>query len=319
MKIDISIIVPIYNVEKYLKKCVQSILNQSFKNFELILVNDGSLDKCGRICDEYAKKDERIKVIHKVNGGLSSARNAGLNIASGEYIGFVDSDDYLDERMYEVLINSIRKTNSDMVICDYYIDYENEKDISKEYDINVIVKEFDNISALKELYRENGVKFVVAWNKIYKRELFDELRYENGRIHEDEILAHKLLYKCNKITYIPIKLYHYLQRENSIMNTRNNIKRLDIIYAYDERMKFFKEINKLELLKKTEYCYIVRFFEEYKKNNGDKKETDILRKSMKKNIWSVLKNDRFIFKEKVVWILFLINTKLYDKYIVMKG
>ena len=180
----ISIIVPVYKVEKQLNKCIESILNQTFKDYELILVDDGSPDNCGHICDEYEKKDSRIKVIHKKNGGLSDARNAGLDIALGKYIGFVDSDDIIHPQMYEKLYNCINKSNLDIVQCKF----KRFKSI-EEININISdselnFKEYNSQDAIIDLIDNNKIN-VNAWNKLYKRELFQNERYPKGKIHED--------------------------------------------------------------------------------------------------------------------------------------
>ena len=187
VELAISIIVPVYNVEKYLNRCFDSILNQTFTDFELILVDDGSTDNSGIICYEYKTKDNRIKVIHKENGGLSSARNAGLDIARGKYIGFVDSDDFINKDMYKILFDTIQANNSDMVICDYY--KVNEDDINKFRNLkcnceNIKIKNLNNLESIDNLFL-TGEKFIYAWNKLYKRELFNDLRYEKGRIYEN--------------------------------------------------------------------------------------------------------------------------------------
>lgn len=193
----ISVIVPIYNVEKYLNKCIESIINQSYSNLEIILVDDGSKDSSGIMCDSYILKDKRIKVIHKENGGLSDARNVGLDKAKGEYIVFIDSDDWIDEKMIEILYNIIKKNNSDISICDYFLAYNEEIQTQKE-DIEII--NLSNIEALKTIYdKDLGVCMIVAWNKLYKRNLFkDDIRYPYGKIHEDEFTTYKLLYKAKK-------------------------------------------------------------------------------------------------------------------------
>lgn len=241
----ISIIVPVYNVESYLERCIESILNQSFKEFELILVNDGSTDGCKDICNEYKTKDKRIKVIHKENGGLSSARNAGLDIARGKYIGFVDSDDFINKDMYKTLFNTIQDNNSDMIICDYY--KVNEDDINKFRNIkcsceNIEVKNLNKLESIDNLFL-TGEKFIFAWNKLYKRELFNDLRYEKGRIYEDEYLAHRILYKCNKVSIIEAKIYYYVQRKGSLINSPFTVRRFDKVYAIKDRVDFLREKN----------------------------------------------------------------------------
>ena len=170
---DISVIVPVYNVEKYLEKCIDSILSQTFKNFEIILVDDGSTDSCGIICDEYERLDNRVKVIHKINGGLSSARNSGLEIASGEYVAFVDSDDWIDKNMYQELYNEAKKNNADIVQCKFIK--------AKDENVSIYNNEFNevevigNLDALCNLYNERCIETVVTWNKLYKRYLFNDI------------------------------------------------------------------------------------------------------------------------------------------------
>ena len=176
MSIDISIIVPVYKVEKQLEICIKSILSQTFSNFELILVDDGSPDNCGNICDEYQKKDNRIKVIHKENGGLSDARNVGLDIASGKYIAFVDSDDIIHPRMYEILFECINKSNSDIVQCKFkkFKSLDEVKDDLDDY--NGSFEKYDNKTAIMDMIDNNNIN-VNSWNKLYKSELFETLRF----------------------------------------------------------------------------------------------------------------------------------------------
>ena len=166
MKNDlISIIIPVYKVEKYLEKCIESVLKQTYTNLQIILVDDGSPDNCGKICDEYAKKDSRIEVIHKINGGLSDARNVGINRANGRYIGFVDSDDYIKEDMYEKLINLIKEYNADVSICNLYDVFD-----GKEYVRNKDngIHEYSRIDILKEILLDKNIQSY-AWNKLYKK------------------------------------------------------------------------------------------------------------------------------------------------------
>lgn len=314
----ISIVVPIYNVESYVEKCIESILNQSFNDFDLILVDDGSTDRCGEICDTYAIKDIRVKVVHKKNGGLSSARNAGIEIAQGKYIAFVDGDDFIHKDMYKILYNEIIQNDSDIVICDFKKVY-NENDIIDTMENGKSIN-LNNIDALNMLYSDKGAEFTVAWNKLYKKELFNDIKYEEGKIHEDEFIAHKLLYKAQKITYVSKQLYNYIQRENSIVNSMFNVKKLDAVYAFSERKLFFKEIKNKKLQYQAEYNYIKYFFENYyraKRNLGNvDEELDRLKKNFIASIYTLLKNPYFNYKEKIAWVLFIINPKLYENYIM---
>jgi len=238
----ISIIVPIYNVEKHLSKCVDSILNQTYKNLEIILVDDGSPDDCGAICDEYAKMDERVRVIHKKNGGLSDARNAGIEVARGEYIGFVDSDDYINRRMYESMYNQVKKDGSDMAICNLLSVDENGDLIGENNaDMPVIDGVFTKEQIFAQLCIPKYWYYVTAWNKLYKKELLSEIRFPVGKLHEDEFVAHHIIGKCKKISCISKPFYFYVCRSGSIMNSNYNIKRLDSAEAYLDRARYMKD------------------------------------------------------------------------------
>lgn len=185
----LSVIVPVYNVAPYLERCIKSIINQSYQNLEIILIDDGSTDNSGTICDAWAEKDERIMVIHKKNGGLSDARNVGLKVASGAYITFVDSDDWLNLNMYEKLMKIGMAQNCDIVMCNFQkISDENSISIcNNDYKIEF----YDTISALKALITEQIQQ--VVWNKIYKKELLNGIYFESGRFHEDEFWSYKII------------------------------------------------------------------------------------------------------------------------------
>lgn len=313
---EISIIVPVYNVEKYLENCIESILNQTFKNYEVILVNDGSTDKSGEICDKYEKIDSRIKVIHKDNGGLSSARNVGLDIACGKYIGFVDSDDSIHPRMYEILYDLIKKHKVDISCCNY----KNTYSICNKYNTDIEsteVIEMNNIQAINNLYdKEIGVRLVVAWNKLYSKHLFDDIRYEVGRIHEDEFIAHRILYKCEKIVYTNKELYYYLQREGSIMSQISYKRRVDSLLAQSDRMRFLREVGLMNMCNSISRMYEYNFFTLYRQiDKNTNSETELLNELRKDFIYSLntlfrLKN--YSIKEKINWIIFAISPKIYN-------
>lgn len=256
----VSIIVPIYNVEKYIDRCIKSILAQTYDKLEIILVDDGSPDRCAEICDEYSEKDSRIIVIHKENGGLSSARNMGLKIAKGDYISFVDSDDYINIKMIEHMRNTAVNSASDIVICDYKNVYEDEKACNedlKDFNADEII-EIEKYEAQMAYFKNNEERkrFVVVWNKLYKRELFEDIRFPIGRIHEDEAVTYRLLYNAKKIMYIRNCYYFYLERNGSIMASTFNKKRFQLFDAYIERIKFYEENNEMELYKKVIFLYM---------------------------------------------------------------
>lgn len=243
----ISIVIPIYNVEKYLKRCVDSVINQTYKNLEIILVDDGSTDNCGKICDEYAKKDKRIKVIHKKNGGLSDARNAGIDVSKGRYLSFIDSDDFVDKRFIGTLYNNLINNDADLSLVKYYSFSKNEDVYETMEDEKITVLSRDEYF---NLIYEEPVNSVVAWNKLYKKEIFNEIRYPVGKINEDEAVIHYIIGNISKIVISNLELYYYFQRNDSIMkkDKKNNIDRTNFIY---DRINYFKE-NKEE---KTDYFY----------------------------------------------------------------
>lgn len=210
----ISIIVPIYNVEKYINKCVDSIINQTYKNLEIILVDDGSPDNCPQICDEYAKKDNRIKIIHKENGGLSSARNAGLDIMTGKYVTFIDSDDYYEPEAIEILYNCIKDSKVQISVMKFLKVYETDSINKKTNNINT-VQYINSIDYLKFLCEKKISESV--WDKLFDIEILKNKRFEIGRLNEDFIFLSKLLILNNvKISLIDFYGYNYYSRANSI-------------------------------------------------------------------------------------------------------
>lgn len=236
----VSVIIPIYNVEKYLEECVESVLCQTYQNLEVILVDDGSPDGCGAICEEYAQKDKRVRVIHKENGGLSDARNAGLDVCRGDYIVFVDSDDCIHPQMIERLYNLLMKYQADMAICSFQDIEENEMPLYAKYDAQGKEYCFEKENIMNQLQSRNLLT-VVAWNKIYKARLFENIRYPKGYIHEDEFVIHKLLHLCTRTVYTEEKLYYYRKRGDSIMGNISPKKIQDIYLAYEDRISFLEE------------------------------------------------------------------------------
>jgi glycosyltransferase involved in cell wall biosynthesis len=244
----ISVIVPVYKVEAYLKTCVNSIQNQTFQNLEIILVDDGSPDNSGKICDELAINDSRIKVIHKENGGLSSARNEALKIATGDYIGFVDSDDCIIPDFYGYLYNLIKKYNTDIAQGNFLrISSEYINDVS-----NIIDGENKKQNIEEKIYTSKEdpyVQEVVVWNKLYKKEVFENITFKEGKLHEDEFTTHKILYNANNIVVSTRYIYGYMQTKNSIMRQEISLKRIeDNLGASLSALDFFesKGINDLE-------------------------------------------------------------------------
>ena len=243
----ISIIVPVYNVERYLDRCIQSILVQSFKKFELVLINDGSTDNSLKICQKYREEDNRIVLISQPNKGLSAARNTGLENIHGEYVCFIDSDDFVEKNYLRSLYNNLEKNKADISICEYFLTDEKGKKLSVEK-----LNEPENISILSGkntfnyFYKDNYVPNVVAWNKLYKRSIFKKLRYKEGHYFEDEFIALPLFYTAKKVSFVRKPLYNYVQRSGSIMNSSWTLKKYqDQQLMYQERIEYFKKNKNL--------------------------------------------------------------------------
>lgn len=313
MDIDISVIVPVYNVADYLEECVNSLVDQTKDNIEIILVDDGSTDSSKEICNKVAQRYDNIKVIHKVNGGLSSARNAGIDIANGRYLAFVDSDDWVHKDMLKVMFELATKNDADIVQCDFLrvnsIEQINNIDDNSDYKI------LSNIESLCELHEETYVNTILAWNKIYRKELFDEIRYPNGKIHEDELTTYKLIYKANKIIKTNRVLYYYRYNTNSITTANFSEKKLSALEALEERINFMKKINNKELVCKAIQRYanlIAEYYYLAKTSNSidDNICNDILLKGKKirKDFYRDL---RYGIKNKIKFIIFSINPSLY--------
>lgn len=231
----ISVIVPIYNVEKYIYRCVDSILAQTFSDFELILIDDESPDKCPKICDRYAEQDERIHVIHQKNGGLSAARNAGIDWvflnSDSQWITFVDSDDWIHPQMLEILYGAVLKYSVSVSICGYQCTDGSNPQIDRIY---------EKIWSPEEFYVQKNVNATVAWGKLYKRECFSKLRYPEGKLHEDEFITYQIIFSHAKIVVVEAPLYAYFQNPTGIMKSEWNPKRLDGLEARREQIDYFK-------------------------------------------------------------------------------
>lgn len=238
----ISIIVPVYKVENYLDKCVESILNQTVKDFELILVDDGSPDNCPKICDEYLLKDSRVKVIHKENGGLSDARNAGIKEAKGDWLSFIDSDDFIAPDMIETLLSNAENENADIAVCDAVLFKDGEKPAFTDSTKKTVM---DSTEAQGKMINER--LFVVnTWNKIYKKSLFDDITFPKGKLYEDLATTYKLLDKSKKVVYINGKKYAYLQRATSIMGQTGYKMKADKVEIVAEMIDYYKNNGKID-------------------------------------------------------------------------
>ena len=246
---EISIVVPVYKVEQYLHRCVDSLLNQSFTAFDLILVDDGSPDQCGQICDQYAEKDKRIHVIHQHNGGLSAARNSGidwsLSNSESKWITFVDSDDWVHPQYLSLLYESVLACKTDVSVCAY-----KELNNSGNQDYETVEDIRGAEWKPEDFFVENHVNATVAWGKLYKKEYFKTLRFPVGKIHEDEFITYQILFRTPKIAFINIPLYYYSINDSGIMKTQSKYRRSDGLEALAQQIEYFEK-NHFDWAKKV--------------------------------------------------------------------
>ena len=269
----ISVIIPVYNVDKYLPKCIDSIINQTYKNLEIILIDDGSTDSSPKICDEYMNKDSRIIVIHKDNGGLSSARNKGIEVAKGNLICFIDSDDYLELNMLEELKNNMDKYDSDIACCNFY-DIKNEVSslrIKKDTNIEFVSSEKEKFINIQNEY---SPLTYYAWNKLYKKELFNNIKFPEGRLYEYTYILCDIFEKATKISFTLKPLYNYVYRSSSLGNAFN-LKHFDKIGSFNKKIEFFDSKKYYDLSnkeKKGKACELIRNLAKMKLNKIKNKE-----------------------------------------------
>ena len=264
----VSVIVPIYKVENYLKQCVDSLICQKYSNLEVILVDDGSPDGCGKICDEYKEKDSRIIVIHKENGGISSARNAGLEIAKGEYIVFIDSDDYVsDSFIYEMVEEMEKSVETDLIITSYYNVYSNdgatEDRIEKSEVLEDSTKYYTGKEIINNRFGKQRIPFVLAWNKLYKRKLFNKVCYKEGAVREDEIIFRSIMEQCERVAFINKPLIFHRIRSGSIMTSYSKINVICNMEWMTKEIEYYKSQGVYEQLHILEHM----MSHEYVKNS----------------------------------------------------
>lgn len=236
---QVSMIVPVYQVEKYIAQCIESVLNQTFTDFELILIDDGSKDNSGSICDMYAAKDKRITVIHTENNGAATARNIGLEKASGRYITFLDGDDYLADNMIERLFNEIDGSEYDIAVCDFLNILPNEKE---NFSLNLKEAAVSGREVLEHLKNvKNYGLWTIVWNKIYKKEVLKGISFPDGKYFEDEFFSDRLYLNSNQIRVIPDILCYHRVLSSSTMNTQKTENYLDLLDAFRERLEIYFE------------------------------------------------------------------------------
>ncbi len=315
----ISVIVPCYNVEEYIEKCLQSLANQTYKNLEVIVVNDGSTDATREIIGKFCEGRENFIVVDKQNGGLSSARNEGFKYATGELIGFVDSDDFVDTDMYEHLYNNMVKENADLSICGKYR-YENG--VATPMQKEGIYLSMTGKQALKTLLSGNPYQNE-AWDKLYKRELFDTVRFPEGKQYEDSAIMYGIMFSCNKVVYDSTPKYYYLIRGNSITGTNFSPKRMDYFEAGKKCLDFVNE-KCPDLADYAAFRYVsiglflARDIILSKSNEFDGYLKTILA-DVKKYAKIAQKSGLFTKKQKVQLALLGVNTSLYKMAVRLIG
>lgn len=310
----ISVIIPVYNVEKYLKRCLDSVVTQTYKNLEIILVDDGSTDNSGKICDEYAAKDKRIIVIHKENGGLSDARNKGLDICTGDYISFIDSDDWIDLNYFDVLLKNLLEYDVDIACCDYLRTdkYEQNNDVSIE-NAQIFIDE-----KILEIYLEK--ELVSACDKLYRKEKFYDVRFPLKKVNEDISTIFLVFTKSRSIAYIDKNLYFYFRNTNSITKSKFSIKNLDLLHAWNEVLNlsrnYSNEIQKLAdfRLKKAYFSLLGIIAYNGMDNTAENNEIkNFLLKNFNDNYMYLLKSNLISFNRKLAIICMRISFDLCCK------
>jgi minor teichoic acid biosynthesis protein ggaB len=306
----VSVIVPVYNVENYLRECLDSIVVQTYRNIEVILIDDGSNDSSGEICDEYADKDNRIKVIHKENGGVSAARNTGLDIAKGEWISYVDSDDYIESTMLETLICLAKENDIELAICSFK-DISECENVTQENDIRIFSKDeliYNYVVRNADYCITEGI-----WDRIYKRVLVDGLRFKNDRINEDILYTMEVFTRAHKAVYTSEKLYNYRAgREGNITGRKATIDSIkDKIYCSKNSAKILRESGNEELADIFECIHFLEI-SELLIFNGEKNNDDILnyKRYMRPIVKKVLNYKNVSKKIKAKLLLVLINPSL---------
>ena len=302
----VSVIVPIYNVENYIDKCVESICNQSYENIEVILVDDGSPDQCPTICDEWGRRDSRVRVVHKKNGGLSSARNAGIALAKGSYLAFIDGDDFVSKDYIETLIYACEENNVKVSACGYVEYYSENKQIIRCGESTYAIS---GEEAIKDIFTMKNDIHVVAWNKLYAKELFEEndILYPVGKIHEDVFTTYKFFANVDKVIYVNKPCYYYVQREGSIINQSFNPKRLQLLDAIEDIRPF---VNEHSPIYDTEFAFYT--FLNYLTVINSMADSDYKDRKMYKKIVSMIdtvvpqiRQTKYLSKKYILTLLFL--------------
>ena len=312
MNNKISVVIPVYNTAKYLTKCINSVLNQTYKNLEVILVNDGSTDESANICDKFSNRDNRIKVIHIENSGPYHARNIGMEASTGRFIGFVDSDDFLEKDMYETLLKILQVYDADIAGCAYYKIHDNK--IKPNYSSGKI-RQFDTVSALEELIRSRWINNYL-WNKIYKKDLVKNIRFPQNIYAGDIMFNCKVFAQAKKIVFIETPKYYYLIRPTSITSSLGVYKEMDTFYIRLKRLDFISKRfpTLFNLTQEQFYKSLLGFYKIIKDNklkiDDNKKKRDLIKNYIKLNYRSLTSNPLIDFKNKILLKMLTINFEI---------
>ena len=318
MKSKVSIVIPVYNCMEYIDGCMESVLNQTYSEFEVILVDDGSTDESGDKCDYYAQRDERVRVIHKKNQGVSNARNTGVMKAEGEYLLFVDSDDCIDERMIESLVLFSELNDTDIAICGMYDIYANGK---KRFP----VREVDCVMSGKDAVREMLISNIITgyvWGKLIRKKLVQECVFpEDITIGEDAIVVSKILYKAERVGVFSQPLYNYIHRDMSLMTSDFSEKNMDLIRAY-KRIAVWCEENELDMKEETDFRVFWSYFRVLDKIMLSKSANAMTQKAIASYLFNhageILKNKFISKKRKITLLGLMIHPNIYRKIIKCK-
>lgn len=282
----VSVIVPIYKVEEYLDRCLESIVNQTYRNIEIILVDDGSPDACPQKCDSWAEKDSRIKVIHKANAGLGFARNSGLDLATGDYITFVDSDDYISLDAIKVMLTRIENDQSDIVIAQNVKVYCDGTQDSSAYPW-ITDRVITNRTAFEMMGTSRALP-VYAWGKLYRREIFDTIRYQALKCAEDVYVFPDIIEQCETISLVGAVIYFYFQRDTSIVHTKQLVQKIDNIVASLRVSRFLLERNYSKGASRYYYAAVCQYFD----TKRDRKAKRLLKDAFDRNERKTLRKSR---------------------------
>lgn len=306
----ISVIVPVYKVEAYLGCCIDSILDQTYADFELILVDDGSPDNCGAICDEYAAKDSRIVVIHQPNCGVAVARNAALRAASGEYLTFVDSDDWVDPDYLEYLLHAAESADADMAMCGVEKVWVNEGTVQQFPLVDQCLSHQEAVS----LIETSAWYHAMGCSKLWRSQIFEDIRFREGYVHEDEAVFHRLIGQCSRVMLVSRPMYHYRQLEDSIMGRKTSIRRTDKLWALADRVIYSRQQNWDRVFSTSAVKYTELFFDYYLKFPMIP-ENEIYYRRMEETVRMtlpyILRCKQVGLKHKLYLALIRINPKLY--------